>query len=115
MTVPETHVARTKRWIDARNKSLPERAASAIRYELDVDAEPSPYSSAAHPGVRTTAPSGRGSRSPASATQRPGRSGHSTVVTGTSCLISTTGQAHRRAERHARTLLCIPELTGVGA
>ncbi len=36
--LPETDVARVRRWIDARNDGLPERAQGEIRYELDLDA-----------------------------------------------------------------------------
>lgn len=38
MTLPETDLARIRRWVDARNDRLPERAADQIRYEMDVDA-----------------------------------------------------------------------------
>jgi Protein of unknown function (DUF3024) len=34
--LPETDVARVRRWVDARNEGLPERARRQIRYELDV-------------------------------------------------------------------------------
>jgi hypothetical protein len=34
--LPETDVARLRRWVDARNGALPERARGQIRYELDV-------------------------------------------------------------------------------
>jgi hypothetical protein len=34
--LPETDVARVRRWVDARNNRLPERARGQIRYELDV-------------------------------------------------------------------------------
>jgi hypothetical protein len=37
MTLPETNIARIRRWIDARNDGLPERAVSLIRYEMDID------------------------------------------------------------------------------
>lgn len=37
MTLPETDVARVRRWIDARNDALPARAQGQIVYELDVD------------------------------------------------------------------------------
>jgi len=37
MTIPETDVARVRRWIDARNARLPERAVGLIRFEMDVD------------------------------------------------------------------------------
>lgn len=37
MSLPETDVARVRRWIDARNDPLPERAVGKIRYESDVD------------------------------------------------------------------------------
>jgi hypothetical protein len=37
MTLPETDVARVRRWVDARNTALPERAIGHIRYEIDVD------------------------------------------------------------------------------
>jgi hypothetical protein len=35
--LPETDLARARRWIDARNDRLPERARGQIAYELDVD------------------------------------------------------------------------------
>lgn len=38
MALPETDLARIRRWIDARNAQLPEQAVGLIRYELDVDA-----------------------------------------------------------------------------
>jgi len=34
--IPETDVARARRWVGARNDSLPERARDQVRYELDV-------------------------------------------------------------------------------
>lgn len=34
--IPEVDIARVRRWIDARNGNLPERARGQIRYELDV-------------------------------------------------------------------------------
>lgn len=34
--LPETDVARLRRWVDARNDRLPDRARGQIRYELDV-------------------------------------------------------------------------------
>ncbi len=34
--LPETDVARVRRWVDAHNDRLPERARGQIRYELDV-------------------------------------------------------------------------------
>jgi len=34
--LPETDVARARRWVDGRNDRLPERARGQIRYELDV-------------------------------------------------------------------------------
>lgn len=34
--VPETDLARARRWVDRRNDSLPERARDQGRYELDV-------------------------------------------------------------------------------
>ena len=34
--LPETDVARIRRWVDVRNERLPERARGQIRYELDV-------------------------------------------------------------------------------
>ncbi len=37
MTLPETDLARIRRWIGARNDRLPPRAVDQIRYELDVD------------------------------------------------------------------------------
>ncbi len=37
MALPETDVARVRRWVDARNERLPERAVGQIRYEMDVD------------------------------------------------------------------------------
>jgi hypothetical protein len=36
--LPETDLARVRRWVDARNDGLPERARGLIRYEFDVDA-----------------------------------------------------------------------------
>ncbi len=35
--LPETDVARVRRWVEERNERLPERARGQIRYELDVD------------------------------------------------------------------------------
>jgi hypothetical protein len=35
--LPETDVARVRRWVADRNERLPERARDQIRYELDVD------------------------------------------------------------------------------
>jgi hypothetical protein len=35
---PDTDLARVRRWVDARNARLPERAVGLIRYEMDVDA-----------------------------------------------------------------------------
>jgi hypothetical protein len=35
--LPETDVARVRRWVDARNERLPPRAHGLIRFELDVD------------------------------------------------------------------------------
>jgi hypothetical protein len=37
MRLPETDVARVRRWIDARNDGLPERARGQMLYELDVE------------------------------------------------------------------------------
>lgn len=37
MTRPEIDVARIRRWVDARNARLPERAVGQIRFEMDVD------------------------------------------------------------------------------
>jgi hypothetical protein len=37
VALPETDVARVRRWLDARNERLPERASGQIRFELDVD------------------------------------------------------------------------------
>ena len=37
MALPETDVARVRRWADARNGWLPDRAIGLIRYEVDVD------------------------------------------------------------------------------
>ena len=34
--LPETDVARVRRWVNARNDALPDRARGQIRYELDV-------------------------------------------------------------------------------
>jgi hypothetical protein len=34
--LPETDVARARRWVERRNDRLPERARGQIRYELDV-------------------------------------------------------------------------------
>lgn len=36
MVLPDTDVARIRRWVDSRNDRLPERARGQIRYELDV-------------------------------------------------------------------------------
>ncbi len=38
MTLPETDLAHIRRWTDARNDGLPERAVGQIRYEMDADA-----------------------------------------------------------------------------
>lgn len=35
--LPETDIARVRRWVDARNAALPERAVGLIQYEFDVD------------------------------------------------------------------------------
>jgi hypothetical protein len=35
--LPETDMARVRRWVDARNDDLPERARGQIVYDLDVD------------------------------------------------------------------------------
>jgi hypothetical protein len=35
--LPETDVARVRRWVADRNSRIPERARDEIRYELDVD------------------------------------------------------------------------------
>jgi hypothetical protein len=35
--LPETDVARVRRWVDSRNNGFPERARGQIVYELDVD------------------------------------------------------------------------------
>ena len=35
--LPETDIARVRRWVRARNDGLPERAVGLIRYEVDVD------------------------------------------------------------------------------
>jgi hypothetical protein len=37
MALPETDVARVRRWVEARSARLPERAIGKIRYEVDVD------------------------------------------------------------------------------
>ncbi len=37
MALPETDVARVRRWVEARNAWLPDRAIGKIRYEVDVD------------------------------------------------------------------------------
>ena len=37
MALPETDVARVRRWVGERNARLPERAMGLIRYEMDVD------------------------------------------------------------------------------
>ena len=37
MSLPETDLARVRRWADARNDRLPERVDGLIRYEMDVD------------------------------------------------------------------------------
>ena len=34
--LPETDVARIRRWVDARNDGLPERARGQVRFETDV-------------------------------------------------------------------------------
>jgi len=34
--LPETDVVRVRRWVQARNERLPERARGQIRYELDI-------------------------------------------------------------------------------
>ncbi len=34
--IPELDLRRVRRWVDARNDSLPERARGLIRFELDV-------------------------------------------------------------------------------
>lgn len=36
MVVPETDVARARRWVQRRNDSLSERAREQVRYDLDV-------------------------------------------------------------------------------
>ena len=38
MALPETDVARVRRWIEARNEELPPRANDLVRFEMDVDA-----------------------------------------------------------------------------
>ncbi|MCB1258230.1 MAG: hypothetical protein KDB26_14055 [Microthrixaceae bacterium] len=35
--LPETDLARIRRWVEARAARLPERARDQIRYEIDVD------------------------------------------------------------------------------
>jgi hypothetical protein len=35
--LPETDLARIRRWVDARNDRLPPRAVGQIRYEFDID------------------------------------------------------------------------------
>ena len=37
MPLPETDIARVRRWTDARNSALPPRAVGQLRFELDVD------------------------------------------------------------------------------
>ena len=37
MPLPETDLARIRRWVDARNDRLPPRAAGQTRYEFDVN------------------------------------------------------------------------------
>lgn len=37
-SLPDTDIARVRRWVDARNAGLPERAVGLIRYEIDIDA-----------------------------------------------------------------------------
>ena len=37
MTIPETDLARIRRWVDARAARLSERARDQIRYEMDAD------------------------------------------------------------------------------
>jgi hypothetical protein len=37
MTLPETDLARVRRWVEARSARQSERARDQIRYELDVD------------------------------------------------------------------------------
>jgi hypothetical protein len=34
--LPEIDVARVRRWVDARNKRIPQRARDQVRYELDI-------------------------------------------------------------------------------
>jgi hypothetical protein len=34
--LPQTDVARIRRWVDARNQAVPERARGQVRFELDV-------------------------------------------------------------------------------
>lgn len=34
--IPEIDLVRIRRWVDARNANLPERARGLVRYELDV-------------------------------------------------------------------------------
>lgn len=36
MALPDTDVARARRWVDRRNADLPERARGEVRYEVDV-------------------------------------------------------------------------------
>lgn len=81
--IPGLDLSRLRRWVDARNAGLPERAQGLIRYELDVTYR-TPSSSAGHPGDRSTDPSGPGSRLPAFVTPRREGSGRSTGVTATS-------------------------------
>ncbi len=35
-SLPDTDVARVRRWIDARNAGLPERAVGLLRYDVDI-------------------------------------------------------------------------------
>jgi hypothetical protein len=37
-SLPDTDIARVRRWVDARNEGLPDRAVGLIRYEMDVHA-----------------------------------------------------------------------------
>lgn len=38
LVLPETGVARARRWVERRNDALPERARGQVRYELDIAA-----------------------------------------------------------------------------
>ncbi len=37
MALPETDLARVRRWVDAQNEAMPSEAADQVRIEMDVD------------------------------------------------------------------------------